>query len=286
MWCPHTSFRIKSSNLNTATIASAVKPEETKSKKADKDEEGWEEQDVTASTINRIEVVGNLKREEDKKEEEESHAPAWGAVKKSAQAPQGLNDKKFPSLAKSVQSSSINIDDGSDMKVNIKTSKNAFAALNDGDDEDEEDAGPKRPKEISAAKVQKAKGERETVALQREVGKYVDVRKEDKEEEKKDRRVLKKVIKRKVEVEGDEAKRDKNTKEDDCADEEDVHIVADLDAAKAKYEGRRKLPKKSLSFSEMKEQENRPPQNQASKKKKMSNWDEEEQKPKLMYLEE
>merc|ERR1711908_109416 len=106
----------------------------------------------------------------------------------------------------------------------------------------------RRPKEISAAKVQKAKGERETVALQREVDKYVDTRKDDKEE-KKEKRVPKKVVKRKVEEEDDEAKRDDTTKAENCADEEDVQIAADLDAAKAKYEGRRKLPKKDLLFS-------------------------------------
>merc|ERR1711920_239493 len=155
-----------------------------KPKKTDKDEEGWEEEQVTASTITRIEVVGNLKRDEDKKEEEESHAPAWAAVKNSQTVHDRVMEKRFPTLAKSVQSSNINIDDGSDMKVNIKTSKNAFAAL-DNHDDDEEDRKAVRPKEISAAKVQKAKGERETVALQREVDKYVDPKKEDKKEEKK-----------------------------------------------------------------------------------------------------
>merc|ERR1712232_19805 len=81
-----------------------------------------------------------------------------------------FNEKKFPSLAKSVGSSSINIDDGNDAKVNIATSKNHFAALEGEEDEDED--GGKRPKEIKPAMVQKKKGEREKEALKREVEKY------------------------------------------------------------------------------------------------------------------
>merc|ERR1711865_397948 len=76
----------------------------------------------------------------------------------------------YPTLAKSVGSSSINIDDGSDTKVNIATSKNVFAALEGEDDDDGE--GKKRPTEIKPAMVTKKKGEREKVALQREVDKY------------------------------------------------------------------------------------------------------------------
>merc|ERR1711972_425984 len=54
--------------------------------------------------------------------------------------------------------------------VNIKTTKNAFAALHDGDDDDDEVS--KRPKEIKPAMVQKQKGERTSAAIQREVEKY------------------------------------------------------------------------------------------------------------------
>lgn len=306
-----TKKKIKASNLNTA--ATAAKPEEKKPKKTDKDEEGWEEEQVTASTITRIEVVGNLKRDDDKKEEEESTAPAWGSLKTSSTL-QGdeRKQKQFPSLAKSVQSSNINIDDGSDNRVNIKTSKNAFAALEDDDGGD--DAGPKRPKVISAAKVHKAQGERETVALQREVDKYVDPKKDGKKDEKKDKKDKKedkKAAKRQVTEEEDEddaeeaeedeeaedtkskgkkkkkdAKKDEEEKVDE-EKEEDLQIAPDLEAAKAKYEGRRKLPKKDLPFSEMKEKENRPEQaarNTGGKKKKFANFDEDDDKPKIQYL--
>jgi len=307
-----TKKKIKASNLNTA--ATAAKPEEKKPKKTDKDEEGWEEEQVTASTITRIEVVGNLKRDEDKKEEEETHAPAWGAVKNSGGQLDKVNEKRFPSLAKSVQSSNINIDDGSDSKVMIKTSKNAFAALDNNDDDDDE-AAPKRPKEISAAKVHKAKGERETVALQREVDKYVDPKKEEKKEdkkEKKEKKEDKKGTKKFAEEEDEDddaeedddedakskkkkagkkdvAKDEEEKKEDEPELEEDVTMAPDLEAVKSKYEGRRKLPKTDLPFSEMKDKENQPQQqsrNAPGKKKKFANWDEEDDKPKLQYIED
>merc|ERR1712187_771707 len=104
----------------------------------------------------------------------------------------GLNDKKYPTLAKSVlQSSNINIDDGSNATVNIKTTKNAFAALHDNDDDDEE--GPKRPKEIKPAMVQKQKGERTSQAIQREVEKYsgpADEGKKKKKDSKKKKEVV------------------------------------------------------------------------------------------------
>merc|ERR1712060_586648 len=81
--------------------------------------------------------------------------------------------------AMSVQSSTnINIDGGSEPKVNIKTTKNLFAALEDNQDDDE-DAANKRPKEIKPAMVQKQKGEREKTAIQREVDKYGAGKKKD-----------------------------------------------------------------------------------------------------------
>jgi hypothetical protein len=304
--------KVKATNLNSA--ATAAKPEEKKPKKTDKDEEGWEEEQVTASTITRIEVVGNLKRDDDKKEEEESTAPAWGSLKTSSTLQGDVRkEKQFPSLAKSVQSSNINIDDGSDNRVNIKTSKNAFAALENADDEDG-DAVQKRPKVISAAKVHKAQGERETVALQREVDKYVDPKKDGKKDEKKDKKDKKedkKAAKRQVTEEEDEddaeeadedeeaedtkskgkkkkkdAKKDEEEKVDE-EKEEDLQIVPDLEAAKAKYDGRRKLAKKDLPFSEMKEKANKPQEaarNAGGKKKKFANFDEDDDKPKLQYL--
>merc|ERR1712113_1066491 len=114
-------------------------------------------------------------RDEDSKPEEDEPKRAWGNTKgksDSVQQQQHHNDKKNPTPAMSVQSSSnINIDDGSEPKVNIKTSKNLFSALEDNQD-DAEDAANKRPKEIKPAMVQKQKGEREKTAIQREVDKY------------------------------------------------------------------------------------------------------------------
>lgn len=169
---------IKGSNLNIETAN--VKVEEKKSKSAEKEEEGWEDEQIIAPTMN-VGVAGKLTKEDDKKEEEDFVAPAWGKPsnkKQSEGVREGLNEKKFPTLAKAVgASSNINIDDGSEPKVNIKTTKNAFAALNDERDDDE---GPKRPKEIKPAMVQKVKGEREKEAIQREVEKYSVKKDEDK----------------------------------------------------------------------------------------------------------
>jgi hypothetical protein len=89
-------------------------------------------------------------------------------------------------------SSNINIDDGSDAKINSATNRNAFAALEGDEDEEEEGklvGGKKRPKEIKPAMVSKQKGEREKDVVGREVAKYVPGGKKPVEEE--DEKVVK-----------------------------------------------------------------------------------------------
>merc|ERR1712087_130662 len=101
---------------------------------------------------------------EDKKEEEDSNAPAWGSARKANAVRDDLTDKKYPTLK---GASNIVIDEGPS-KVNIKTSKNVFEALGDGEDDSD---GPSRPKEIRAAMVQKKKGEFAKTAVQNAVNK-------------------------------------------------------------------------------------------------------------------
>jgi len=163
-----TKKKIKGSNLNKATEPQAEEPKKaTKAKSAD--DEGWQEEEVVQQTM-KVEAAGKLVREEEKAEDQQDiAAPAWGNLK--IKDNKDLNDRKFPSLAKSVQSSAINLEDTSG-KVNISTSKNMFANL-ENDDPDDDD-GPKRPKEIKPAMVTKKKGERAQDAIQREVGKYKD----------------------------------------------------------------------------------------------------------------
>eukprot|EP00439_Symbiodinium_sp_Y106_P066086 s669_g10.t1 len=65
----------------------------------------------------KVEVAGKLVREEEKEKEEDGHqiettAPAWGVVKNKDPA-SVKDDKKYPSLAKSVASSAINLEDKS-----------------------------------------------------------------------------------------------------------------------------------------------------------------------------
>merc|ERR1712113_883127 len=79
-----------------------------------------------------------------------------------------LNEKRFPELK--AAGTNINIDDGSNAKVNIATSKNFFSALENEDSDEEK----KRPTEIKPAMVQKKKGEFTKTAIKREVDKYQD----------------------------------------------------------------------------------------------------------------
>lgn len=263
-----------------------AKPEEKKVQKVGKEEEGWEEDEVVAPTM-KVESVAKLSREEEKKEEEETAAPAWGnsKSKKGAQA-QDLNDKRFPTLAKALGSSNINLDD--EPKVNIKTTKNAFAALEeDGGD------GPKSKKTIQASLVTKQKGESQKEAVARELKKAKDDKKKKKkaddedyeesaeeEEEvvKKEIRPQVKKVKAKVEA--------KEEEEEDGGEEDDgPKIQPDLEASRQKYAHRRKLDKADLPRSELEEQkENRPVQQTSSKKKKFAM--EEEEKPKLLVWED
>jgi len=114
--------KIKATNLNTATTGKEEPKKEDKKKKAE-EEEGWQEEEVVQATM-KVEAAGKLIREEEKVEEQDNSAPAWGNVKTKDN--QSLNDKRFPTLAKSVASSAINLEDKSG-QINISTSKNKFA---------------------------------------------------------------------------------------------------------------------------------------------------------------
>lgn len=287
--------KIKGSNLNNSAAPKA----EAKKRPKDAEEEGWEEEQVVVPNL-KVEIAGKLTRDEDKKEDEDSAAPAWGNVKSKADKAEPLNDKKFPTLAKSmIQSSNINIDDGSDPKINIQTSKNAFSALEGAHDSDED--GPKRPKEIKPWQVQKKKGEFEKAALQREVDKYQakdakndkkskkkgdeddDDEEDESEEEEEEERP--KEVKKKNKKAGDK-KADKEEAEETEEKAADLTIQPDLVAAKDKYKGRRKLPKKELPEEELEEEKENKPVAQGKKGKKKAYVDEEalyDSKKKLAY---
>jgi len=281
------------SNLNNAAAAKA----EPKKKK-DEGEDGWEEQEATAASL-KVEIAGKLTRDEDKKDEEGGTRAAWGNTKTKTNA--DLNERKFPSLAKSVQSSNITLHE--EKKLNIETAKNLFSAL-EGDDDDDED-GPKKPSHIKPAMVTKKKGEFEKAAIQREVEKYKgpaadkkgskkkakdeeDDDDDDDEEEveavetkKKTKKIAPLIPKEKPQEEQQELA-------------EDAKIVPDLAAAKAKYEGRRKLEVVPLPRSELEEEkENRPaaknaPAAAGKKGKKKGGYVDEEEMytKKLMVLED
>jgi len=293
--------KVKASNLNKAEEQKT----EEKKKTSSKEDDAWQEDEVVAATI-KVEVAGKLMREEEKKDDEEAAAPAWGGKKKEGANAPAINEKRYPTLAKSVGSSSINIDDGSDAKVNITTSKNRFADL-EGED-DEENSSSKRPKSILPAMVMKKQGEREKVALKREVDKYTskptkkkakdataeDDDEDDDEEEDEEAEDGDEAAAAAAEEEVSEKKpKDKKPKEakkpvqeeneEDREElEEDLKIQVDLVESKDKYKGRKKLSPQDLPRSELQEEkENRPKQANASGKKKK--FVEEETEKKLEY---
>lgn len=290
--------KVKASNLNKAE----EKKVEAKTVKTSKEDDAWEEEQVVAATI-KVEVAGKLMREEEKKDDEDTSAPAWGNISKTKEnSAAGINERKYPTLAKSVGSSAINVDDGSDAKVNITVSKNVFAALEGDEDEDE---GNKRPKEIKPAMVTKKKGEREKVALQREVDKYsakkaVSKKKakkedgeddddEDDEDEEEASEEEEEVVEEKAPEKKEKVKKEKAEKpsekdeerDDDLA--EDLKIQVDLVESKEKYKGRKKLAPKDLPREELQEEKENKPQQQASGKKKKFVPLEEETDKKLQY---
>mmetsp|Transcript_17737 Transcript_17737/g.55919 ORF Transcript_17737/g.55919 Transcript_17737/m.55919 type:complete len:315 (+) Transcript_17737:95-1039(+) len=299
-----TKKKIKGSNLN---VVAASKPDPKAAKKKDAEAEGWQEEEVVAATM-KVEVAGKLQREEDKKEDEDAGGRAWGSAKSKSDSAAGLNERKFPTLAKSVRTSTnINIDDGSQATVNISTSKNVFAALENEEDDEEQEA--KRPKEIKPAMVTKKKGEREKVAIQREVDKYSSKKDagkkgeedeeddeeadEDKDEEAEDKKAEEQA-ERKAEAKkaAKKAKAEASKEEDEdkapAQEEEevaaDLRIIADVEAAQAKYVGRKKpFPPVPLPRSEQQEEKENKPVQQGKKKKMVCV--EETDKPKLQYWE-
>lgn len=118
------------SNLNVASAETKV--EDKKTKKAQDDPE-WKDEDVIApSMANVAGTLGNMSRDDDKQDQDDSNAPAWGQLKNKASAVQDHNSKKFPTLAKAVKHPmSAHLDED---KQAIKTTRNKFAELDDTDD--------------------------------------------------------------------------------------------------------------------------------------------------------
>merc|ERR1712187_402744 len=133
------------------------------------EEEGWQEEQVVATTL-KVEVAGNLKKEDDKKDNEGEQKAAWSATRKQGIARDERDEKRFPTLQGPQSNIKIGADEG---KINIATSKNNLAAFENSDDDDEE-GDKKKPTKIVPAMVQKKRGETEKAAVQREVAKYAD----------------------------------------------------------------------------------------------------------------
>lgn len=277
----------KGSNLNTDKAKPVDGEEEKKGPaKKGKEEEGWEEEQIAATSL-KVEVAGKLIRDDDKKDEEDSGVPAWGNTRKNTTGPKAkeLNEKYYPTLAKTVlNKSSINIDDGTRGTINIATSKNAFQSLRDEDDDEEDEV--KRPREIKPAGVQKAKGEMVSTAVNREVDKYrpgggKKKKDEDDEEADSDDEAPKEVKKKKKE----QKKQEKGDAAAEKEMEEDVMIAPDLQASRDKYTGREKLPHKELPKSELMK-EVKVANLSGVKKKKVFVEESSKPKPQMMVLED
>eukprot|EP00401_Gymnodinium_catenatum_P078370 CAMPEP_0117538626 /NCGR_PEP_ID=MMETSP0784-20121206/42575_1 /TAXON_ID=39447 /ORGANISM="" /LENGTH=317 /DNA_ID=CAMNT_0005335245 /DNA_START=55 /DNA_END=1008 /DNA_ORIENTATION=+ len=299
-----TKKKIKGSNLNNS--AAPAKAEAKKLARKDAEEEGWEEEEQVVVAALKVEVAGKLTRDEDVKEQDDTAAPAWNTLKNKGESSANLNEKRYPTLAKSIrQSTNINVDDGSDAKINIETSKNAFSALETAHDSDEDEL--RMPKEIKPALVKKAKGERETVAIAREVNKYTAKKaeakkkqrreegiEEDSEEEEEDEEPDEKVETAATEVKTKKKKKTEDKKDEKAPErepeEEDVKIVPDLVAAKQKYNGRKKLPPAPIPREELEEEkkETRQASTTGSKKKKAKGvaYEEDMYEKKLVYLDD
>jgi len=226
--------KVKASNLN---IAPATQSDEPKRKK-DADEEGWAEEQVVGATLV-VQAVGNLSLAEEKEDEDDSSAPAWGQLKTKATAVKDERDqRRFPTLAKAIRGpgSNINIDDGSNAAVNIKTSRNAFAELGDEDDNND-----RRPSELKPAMIQKKKGERETTAIRREVDRHA---KDSKKKKRKEAR---------------EEEEEEGSDEDESEDEDEVEADEEPIAPAGEPQAYKEEPKKKKKAAKADEIEDNAP---------------------------
>jgi len=266
---------VKGTNLNHEPVAANA--EVKKKVVKGKDEDEWEDEAEMAAPIMKVQVAGSLVKEEDQKEEQSAGA-AWRKMKQPEK--RDINDRKFPTLAKAVKSSNINIDDGSNANINIKTNANVFAALED--DEVDSDDVPVRPKEIKPNMIKKQKGEMQSMAIQREVKKYSskeEQKQAEEDEEEEEEREAARQSRKKEKVK----KVQEVVQEDEEPEEvaEDVKIEADEKASRAKYVGRAKLPTLLLSKKELAEAKPLRAQPKPAGKKKRY-VEEEQEKPKLL----
>merc|ERR1712232_778573 len=139
--------KIKAQNLNKEATP-AGKAESKKADKKDNEDDNWEEEQVVAATM-KVEAAGKLMREEDKKEQEEAEGKvAWATGKKTESGNTNLNEKKYPSLAKSRMHASAVAAHAAvgDSDRGLETSKNVFAAIQNRDQSDSDEDAPKSAK--------------------------------------------------------------------------------------------------------------------------------------------
>lgn len=290
----------KSTNLN-ANPAGAAKADEKKDKSRKQDDQ-WADEDDVGVTELKVQALENFK-EEETRDDDNSNVQAWNNIKKPAET--GLNERKYPSLAKALHANPKAMLEERDNTVKI--SKNAFDALGDGDN-----GQPKRSGKVVAALVTKAKGERQDDAVMRVKNTIEQAKKqkkraareagdsdisessEDEEPAEEDEAPKKAPARKKA-----PAKKAAPTKDAEPDSEEeaeppaaDTTMEPDLAAARAKYADRKRLPVKDLPFSELQETQKKVAEKKTAagggkKKKNFAAFDEEDDsKSKLQELPE
>ena len=271
--------KIKGSNLNNSLNDKPAEEKKEQKKVKTEEDDGWHEEEVVQATM-KVEVAGKLVREEEKEKEEEAVAPAWNLHKnKGTSDPK--DDRKYPSLAKSVASSAIHLEDKSG-QVNIATSKNIFASLENDDDDEDDQSGRRissRPWLARRRAKEKKMPFREKWASTKD--KKDDDKDDDQEADQDDEKEVKPKKKDEKKVKSTALKESSKAQDENFAD---LQIQPDHQAIKAKYVGRKKLPKKPLPIEELEEEKENKPQRPAGKKKKWAQMDEEEEEKK--YIEE
>jgi len=258
----NTKKKVKAVNLNKEPTTTAAEAAGAKPKRRGEDAE-WQEEDETVNAEHAIiGVAGKLENEE--KTEEGGATAAWGNVKVASL--DKTQERRYPTLQRSMMHPS-NIDNTD--QVAISVAKNHFSALGgDGDDGDDN-----AKKSVSQVKVGKKKGEfitaKDTGVAKKKTSKKKG--KEDSEDESED--------------EEGEAPQAKSVKAEETTSSKspDLLIMEDLEAAKAKYDGRRKLPSKEISAFDRKDKENRSV-TKSGKKAINLNFEEELGSKKLQYV--
>lgn len=271
--------KIKALNLNTQPVQNqnegdvADKDKKKKEQDKEKKEGDWVEEKEESQAGPKSEL-GQLARDYEEEEQVKPAAKAWGAAPvSSSTGGKGSSHRKgggvrdYPSL----QASSAGLPIASQKQEVVLVSqkkKNAFAGLEDSDDEENKSSRPRQGlarKKQGEAMVPLGKGP--AVELTKEEIERREEQKRKKEEKKEIKNELKA---QRLETSEPGGSVQKNEEED----APDVLMEMDTDGTRNKFVGRRKLSKTQLPSSELKAE----PKQVSRKKLKVKQIDQEKEK--------